>query len=181
MRKIFFQMMVSLDGYFEPPDKSYDWHVTDDDFDEYVVRMLDSIDGMLMGRVVYEGMAEYWPTGEGPHARGMNHLEKIVFSRTRKELPVAWNNSRLVTGDAAEEIKRLKSQPGKDLSIGGSNLVASLVDTGLIDEYRILVAPVLLGGGTPLLHGITRRVKLKLTSTEMFHSGLCVQTYVPAP
>jgi dihydrofolate reductase len=177
MRRLFFQMMVSLDGYFEPPDKTFDWHVIDDDFMRYVSNMLASIDGMIMGRVVYEAMAAAWPNADGPHAKPMNELPKYVFSRTAKELPVAWNASRLVRGDTVEEITKLKKQPGKDLSIGGSNLVASLVDTELIDEYRILVAPIVLGGGTPLLHGVGHRLKLKLTSTETLRSGVVVQTY----
>lgn len=181
MRKIFFQMMVSLDGYFEPPDRSYDWHVVDGDFDRYVLDMLDSIDGMLMGRVVWEEMAKYWPTDGGSHARGMNSLEKIVFSRTLTKLPVEWNNSRLVQGDAVEEIRRLKNQPGKDLSIGGSRFVASLVDTGLIDEYRILVAPIVLGAGTPLLHGVKHRLKLRLVESRRFSSGVTCNHYLPEP
>jgi dihydrofolate reductase len=179
MRKIFFQMMVSLDGYFEPPDKSYDWHCADDDFNRYVVDMLESIDGMIMGRVVYEAMAAYWPHGEGPHAPKMNSLPKYVASRTAKKPQVVWNNARLLEGDAVAAIRELKEQDGRPLSIGGSKLVASLVGTGLVDEYRILVAPVFLGAGTPLLHGIRERLRLKLVKTRTFRSGVVVHDYVP--
>ena len=180
MRKLFFQMMVSLDGYFEPPDKRVDWHVVDDDFMRYVADMLDSIDGMVMGRVVYEAMAAVWPTASGPHAGPMNTLPKFVVSRTLDRLPVAWNNARLLEGDAVEQIGKLKQQPGKPLSVGGSNLVASLVPSGLVDEYRILVAPIVLGGGTPLFHGIRDRLRLKLVETRTFRSGVVAQHYHPA-
>jgi dihydrofolate reductase len=133
-----------------------------------------------MGRVVYEHMAAAWPNAEGPFAPYMNGLPKYVVSRKHRALPVPWNNSHMLEGDAADAIAKLKAQPGKDLSIGGSDLAASLAGTGLIDEYRILFVPVFLGGGRPILNGITDRVKLKLAKTVTFGSGTVAHHYVPA-
>jgi dihydrofolate reductase len=180
MRKLFFQMMVTLDGYIEGPNHELDWHVVDEDFFAYVTEMLGSIDAILLGRVTYEMFAAFWPTATSGEARAMNELPKIVFSRTLQS--VAWRNSRLVTGDAAEEIARLKRQPGKDLAIFGSNaLAASLAPLGLIDEYRIFITPVVLGAGTPLLKGLARPLKLSLLRREPLESGVVIHYYKAAP
>jgi dihydrofolate reductase len=176
MRKLFFQMMVSLDGYVEGPHHELDWHVVDEDFSGYVTEMLDSIDAILLGRVTYELFAAHWPTATAAEARAMNELPKIVFSRSLTA--VSWRNSRLVTGDAAAEIANLKRQPGKDLAIFGSNtLAATLAPLGLIDEYRILITPVVLGAGTPLLQGITHPLTLRLFKREPLESGVVIHYY----
>ena len=180
MRKVFFSMMVSLDGFIEGPNGQWDldWHVADDDFADYVTNMLGSIDAILLGRVTYQGFAEFWPSSTEAEAPAMNELPKIVFSRTLDK--VEWNNSRLVKDDAAEEVARLKQQPGKDLAIFSNGLASTLAPHGLIDEYRFFVNPVVLGGGTPLLKGIKDRIKLKLLKTETFRSGVVVLYYQPA-
>lgn len=179
MRKIFWQMMVSLDGFMEGSDRELDWHVVDEDFARYVADMENHIDTILFGRVTYQMMAEYWPTSTEPEARMMNELPKIVFSRTLNE--VEWSNSRLVKDNIAEEIGRLKRQPGKDIAMFGSaNLASTFMRLGLIDEYRIFVNPVVLGSGNPMFEDVKSRTPLKLVKTETFRSGVVVLSYQPA-
>lgn len=183
MRKVFLFMMVSLDGFFEGPNHELDWHNVGEEFNEFAIRQLDEIGALLFGRVTYQGMASYWPT---PFAREndpvvadkMNNLPKIVFSRTLDK--AEWNNSRLVKDNIAEEISRLVKEPGKDLAIfGSSNLAVSLLEMGLIDELRIMVNPIVLGGGTALFDGLKERHKLKLVRTRPFNSGNVLLVYQP--
>ena len=183
MRRVLFFMMTSLDGYFEGPGQSIDWHTADEEFNQFAIDQIGEVDTLLFGRVTYEGMASYWPTPDAvandPEVAGlMNSLPKVVFSNT---LPGAdWSNTTLVAGDAAEELARLKQQPGKDMIVlGSSNLAASLAERGLIDEFRIMINPVLLGGGTPLLHGIYQRLNLRLLSARPFASGNVLLSYAP--
>jgi len=179
MSRVFFQEFVSLDGYVEGRNHELDWHVVDGDFNRYVASMLDAIDGILLGRLTYQLFAAYWPTATNPEACRMNELPKVVFSRTLKK--VEWQNARLATAPAAEEVARLKREPGRDLAIFGSaNLAASLVPHGLIDEYRFFVNPVVLGGGTPLLRDLAQRTKLQLTKSETLASGVVALYYRPA-
>ena len=183
MRRIIFQNMVSLDGYFEGPNREIDWHLVDAEFNEFANDFLKSVDTLLFGRVTYEGMASYWPTEMAVHddptiARLMNSLAKVVVSTTLKK--VEWNNTRLIRENVIEEISRLKQQPGKDIAIfGSSDLAVSLIQAGLIDEIRIFINPVILGGGKPLFKGIKNRLKLKLLSTKVFQSGNVLLSYQP--
>lgn len=178
MRKLFWQMMVSLDGFMEGPNRELDWHVTDGDFHRYVASMLTSIDAILLGRVTYELFAGYWPSATGAEAAAMNDLPKIVFSRTLES--VAWKNSRLVTDNIAEEVWRMKRQPGKDLALfGGADLASTFMRLALIDECRVLVSPVVLGSGAPMFKGVRERTPLKLLRTETLSSGVVVLTYQP--
>ncbi len=175
MRKLFEFNMASIDGYFEGPGRDISWHNVDAEFNEYAVDMLNSVDTLLFGRVTYELMARYWPTPEALKndplvAEKMNSLPKIFFSRTLDK--VEWSNTRLVKGDIEEEIKRMKQQPGKDMVILGSgSIVSELAQHGMIDEYRIMVNPVVLGSGTPLFNGIKDRLNLELLDTRTFKSG----------
>ena len=183
MRKLLFFMLVSLDGYFEAPNGDISWHNVDEEFNEFAIAQLDSVDTLLFGRVTYQGMASYWPTAiateNDPAVAGkMNAIPKIVFSRTLYN--AEWNNTRLVKDNIAEEISKLKQQPGKDLIIfGSSNLAASFAEMGLIDEYRIMVSPVILGEGTPLFKGIHQQLKLKLFKTRTFGNGNVLHYYRP--
>lgn len=183
MRKIIFQNMVSLDGYFEGPNKELDWHLVDGEFDDYAADLLDSVDTLLFGRVTYQLMASYWPTpaaltDDPVIAAKMNSLQKVVFSRMLDR--VEWSNTRLAKGDAASEISRLKHLPEKDIAIfGSSDLTVSLMDTGLVDEYRIFVNPVFLGGGKTLLQGLHARLNLRLVGSRVFKSGLVLLCYRP--
>lgn len=175
--------MITLDGFFEGPNQDISWHNVDDEFNEFAIDQLKEVGTLLFGRVTYQGMASYWPTDFAKQddpvvARLMNDLPKIVFSTTLNS--AEWNNSRLVKENAAEEVSKLKGQPGKDIAIfGSSDLATSLAEAGLIDEYRIIVNPVFLGHGTPLLKGIKDRLNLKLLKARTFNSGNVLLYYVP--
>jgi dihydrofolate reductase len=176
-------MYVTLDGYFEGPNKELDWFVWDDKMAKYSIDLLNTVDAILFGRVTYQLMAGYWPTpsaaSEDPViTEKMNSLPKIVFSKTLEK--VGWSNTRLVKGDVEGELSQLKQQPGKDMVIfGSSDLAASLTQFGLIDEYRIIVNPVVLGSGKPFLKGINGKLNLKLVKTKAFSSGNVILFYQP--
>jgi dihydrofolate reductase len=175
---------VSLDGFFEGPDGNIDWHKVDDEFNEFAIEQLESADGLIFGRVTYELMASYWPTplaieSDPLIAEKMNTTPKFVFSKTLET--VDWNNSSLVRGDAPAEMAALKQQPGKNLLIFGSaNLAATLAQSGSIDEYRIMVNPVILGKGRPLFQDVKRPLDLKLMNMRSFLNGNVLLTYEPA-
>lgn len=175
--------MVSLDGFFEGPQHELSWHVTDEEFNRFSIGLLNSVDTIIFGRSTYEMMAAFWPTCRSVNANAtvahkMNNLTKIVFSNT---LEVAdWKNSVLIRGDAATALKKLKQAPGKDMVIlGSSTLAASLIPHDLIDEFRILVAPVVLGQGHTLFGGMHDAFKLKLVKARMLRSGNVILYYQP--
>ena len=183
MRKLLVFNLVSLDGYFEGPNRDISWHNVDAEFNDYAVDMLNSIDTLIFGRVTYDLMASYWPTPEAikndPIVAGkMNALSKIVFSRTMNK--VAWSNTRLVKENIEDEITNLKKQPGKDMMILGSgSIMTEFAQRGLIDGYGIMVNPVALGEGTPLFKGLKERLMLKLTETRTFRNGNVLLYYQP--
>ena len=184
MRTLFMFNMVTLDGYFEGPQQDISWHNVDEEFNEFAVEKLSTIDTILFGRVTYKGMASYWPTPlaieDDPEvAAQMNGIPKIVISRTLDK--AEWNNTRLIKDHVAEEINRLKQGAGKDLAIfGSSNLSVSLLQMGLVDEFRIMLNPVVLGAGTPLFKGVIQPLKLKLIKTRTFDSGNVLLYYQSA-
>ncbi|HLE14602.1 MAG TPA: dihydrofolate reductase family protein [Anaerolineales bacterium] len=175
MRKLFAFNMVSLDGFFEGPNRDINWHNVDDEFNQFAIEQTSAVDTILFGRVTYELMAGYWPTPAATTddpviADLMNRLPKIVFSRTLQK--AEWNNTRLIKDHIAEEITTLKQQPGKDLALFGSaNLLSTLIQMGLIDEHRIIVNPIVLGSGTPLYQGLKDKLNLKLLKTKTFRNG----------
>lgn len=182
MRKLFAFNMVSLDGFFEGPNRDINWHHVDDEFNQFAIEQTSAVGTLIFGRVTYELMASYWPTPEAVMndpiiADLMNRTPKIVFSRTLQKAD--WNNSRVVNDHIAEEILALKRQTGKDIALFGSaNLLTTLMQMNLVDEHRIIVNPVLLGSGTPLFQGINNSQELKLIKTRTFDSGnvlLCYQ------
>jgi dihydrofolate reductase len=183
MRKLFLFMLVSLDGFFEAPNQDISWHHADEEFNEFAIQQTSEVGTLLFGRVTYEGMASYWPTEfairNDPAVAGlMNRLPKIVFSKTLDK--VKWNNTRLVKDNVMEEVLKLKQQPGKDIAIfGSSDLAVNLTEYGLIDEYRIMINPVLLGDGTSLLRGIKEKVNLRLLKARTFQSGNVLLYYAP--
>jgi dihydrofolate reductase len=122
-------------------------------------------------------MAAYWPTAPADEiADKMNRLPKIVFSKSLQR--VDWNNSRLIRNDAQEEISRWRQKPGKDIVIlGSAKLASSLLPLGLIDEYRVILNPILMGGGKPLFTGIPERIRLQLRATRVFASGVVLLSY----
>ena len=179
MRKIIFQNMISVDGFFEGPNRDISWHNVDAEFNDVAIEFLNTVDLLVFGRVTYELMASYWPTKDGIRddpiiAAKMNSLAKIVVSRTMQKAD--WNNTRLINDIA--EIKKTKQQPGKDIAIfGSSDLALSLIKDGLIDEFRVIVAPVILGSGKTLLQGISDKLDLKLMNTKTFKSGNVLLSY----
>jgi dihydrofolate reductase len=182
MRNVILSMMISLDGYFEAPGEGWekiDWHRADDEWEDYSVELLGQIDTLLFGRRTYEGFAEFWPTQDSEVARLLNAIDKVVFSTMLSE--AAWNGTRLVRDHVPEEVAKLKAQPGRDIAIFGSaDLAATLTQHGLIDEYRIAVNPVVLGGGTALFREGAERLNLRLLDTKTFRSGIVELRYAPA-
>jgi dihydrofolate reductase len=184
MRKIILSNMTTLDGYFEGPKRSIDWHHVDAEFFEESNALLDSVDTLLFGRVTYQLMEGYWTTDQAMQddpviTRKMNGTPKIVFSRTLEQ--ATWRNTRLIKENVAAEVAKLKSGPGKDMVIfGSSNLAASLLDMGLLDELRIIVNPVLIGDGTPQFKGLKTRTELKLLGAKTYKNGNVLLTYEPA-
>ena len=183
MRKVIVSNLVSLDGFFEGPNKELDWFVVEEEFFDFARNQLLEVDTILFGRVTYEMMAGYWPntTDNDPIITDkMNSLQKIVFSKTLHPTTTGWNNSILAKENIEEEIKRLKQQPGKDMVIFGSGeIVSSLMRLGLIDEYRVIVNPVILGQGNLLFKGLHDRLNLKLLKTKTLGSGVVILYYEP--
>ena len=187
MRKVILSNSVTLDGFFEGPNKELDWHIVDEEVKEYAKDLLNNVDTLLFGRVTYQLMADYWPAAAtNPStpksdleiADKMNNLPKIVFSKTLQE--VKWNNSSLVKENIVEEISKMKQQSGKDMVIFGSgSIVSTFMQHGLIDEYRIIVNPVVLGNGNPLFKGINGKQNLTLLRTRVFSSGVVILYYQP--
>jgi dihydrofolate reductase len=187
MRKVLLSNLVTLDGFFAGPKGELDWHIVDEEFNQYAIDLLSKVDALLFGKVTYQLMADYWPAAatnpstpksDVEIADKMNNLPKIVFSKTLQE--VKWNNSRLVKDNIAEEISKMKQQPGKDMVIFGSgSIVSTLMQHGLIDEYRIIVNPIVLGKGNPLFKGIKDKHNLKLLKTKVLGSGVVILYYEP--
>ncbi len=178
MRKLFWQISTTLDGFMEGPGRELTdtAEVSDPDFDRYASEMLQSIDDIVLGRVTYQVFEQHWPSATGPDAERLNNLPKLVFSRTLQEL--SWHNSRLATHGVAEEIARLKEQPGRDIALFGSaKLARALAAEGLIDEYRIFVSPVVLGRGHRAFDDPLDRIGLKLVKAETWSSGLVALFY----
>jgi dihydrofolate reductase len=181
MRKLIFQVMVSLDGFVEGPNSELDWHNVDEEFNDYAICLLHKVDTIIFGRKTYEMMAAYWPSqlaaDDDPVVAGhMNSLKKIVFSNTIKE--ASWQNSEVSNSGLVESITQLKQAHGKDIAILGScNLAQGLLKEKLIDEYRIITNPILLGRGKTLFHGFDGRLPLKLTKTWIFNSGNVLNYY----
>jgi dihydrofolate reductase len=184
MRKLIVFNLVTLDGYFAGQDGDISWHNVDDEFQELANEASNSGNTLLFGRVTYELMASYWPTPEAIKndpivARGMNSATKIVFSRTLNK--VDWNNTRLVKNDMLSEIRKLKQESGKDLTVLGSgSIVSQLAQEHLIDEYQILLNPVVIGKGKTMFEGVKDRFSLKLTKTRVFGNGNVLLYYEPA-
>jgi dihydrofolate reductase len=179
MRKVIASELVSLDGVMEAPEK---WHLPyfNDEMGEAIGAAMAEADAMLFGRVTYEEFAAFWPNQSGDDqefADYMNNTPKFVVSTTLKE-PLEWNNSTLINGDVAEEIIKLKQQPGRDISISGSGaLVRSLLADGLLDELRLMVHPVVVGSGKRLFADGSDQKALKHADSKTFGTGVLYLTY----
>ncbi|RJE88448.1 dihydrofolate reductase [Paenibacillus sp. 1011MAR3C5] len=177
-RAVIYALSVSLDGYIEGPDGKIDWSLPDEELHEHFNQQEKEVDVHLYGRGLYENMSGYWPTAlhnpeaskeELDYARLWLDMRKVVFSRTLKQ--VDWN-ATLAGEDIAGEVARLKEEPGRSLSVGGSGLAASFLKLDLIDEYHMYVFPVILGGGKRMYPALSVSKKLKLADTQVFRSGV---------
>ncbi|HEY4693817.1 MAG TPA: dihydrofolate reductase family protein [Bellilinea sp.] len=185
MRKVVMFNSISLEGFFETLDHRIDWVNTDAEFNKFTTEnaQSDDVDGFILGRKTYDMMSSFWPTefalqSNPVVARRMNELPKYVFSRTLKS--VDWSNSELVKGDAVQELKRIKHLPGKDLVIFGSgNLSKTFINNDLIDEFQLIVNPILLASGTPLFQDLNNSVRLKLLNVRTFGNGNVLMIYQP--
>ena len=180
MRKLFSFNMVTLDGFFAGVNGDINWHNVDAEFNEFAIAQLNEIGTLLFGRVTYQMMASYWPTPDAvkddPIVAGlMNHLPKIVFSKTLAK--AGWENTKLIKDKIAEELTKLKQQSGKDIAVFGSaNLMSTLMQMDLIAEHRVMVNPVVLGSGSPLFQN-KDKLNLKLLKTRTFGNGNVLLSY----
>jgi dihydrofolate reductase len=184
MRRLISFTQVTLDGYFTGRNGDLSWAhegQQDAEWNAFVAENASGGGQLLFGRVTYELMMSYWPTPTAREndpvvAERMNNLPKVVFSRTLDK--VSWSNTRLVKGDLATEVRRLKHESGEGMTILGSgSLVSQLAQAGLIDEYQIVVKPVALGEGRTMFEGITQKLRLKRTTTRTFTNGNVLLSY----
>ncbi len=183
MRSVTFSMGASLDGYIVGPDGGFDWSTPDPDVFRFWIDEIRGVGVHLMGRRLYETML-YWETAEDEQSLDdaerewtalWKPLPKVVFSTT---LSAVEGNARLASGSLAEEVERLRAEPGEgEIAIGGATLAAEAAESGLIDEYRVIVHPVLVGGGIPFFPHRERRVDLELVETRTFRSGVVYLSY----
>ena len=179
MRKVIVSTYATLDGRV---DELQDWTIpyNDDAVVNYHTDLLKNSDGLLLGRKTYEIFAALWPSksGELPYIDKMNSMVKYVASTTLRDLE--WGNSHLIEGDAVEGVAKLRQQPGQDLVMYGCHdFMHKLLEHCLIDEYRILVHPVLLGKGRTFLRDGAKQVNLKLLDTTVIPPGVAIHTYQP--
>ena len=182
MRKLIYSMGVSLDGFIAGRNGEIDWGAPDEELHRFHNQQMREIGAHLCGRRLYETMV-YWETAdENPSAteyelefaRIWQNLPKIVFSKTLEKVE---GNARLVRDGVVEEVAKLKAQPGKDLAVGGAGLASTLIELGLVDEYRLFVSPVVLGGGTPFFPALEERIDLELAETRTFGSRVVYVRY----
>jgi dihydrofolate reductase len=185
MRKVIYSTMVSLDGFIEGPGQNLDWGIIDEELHSFINDQQNQIDTYLFGRRMYEVMT-YWDTAEtdlsNPEyvlefARIWKRIVKIVYSKT---LDRVQGNARLSRGNIVEEIAQLKARPGKDMSVGGATIAATLIQLGLIDEYQLFIHPVVLGSGTPMFPSLDSTINLQLIETRRFGSGVVLLHYEQA-
>jgi dihydrofolate reductase len=186
MRKLIVFNQVTLDGYFTDPTGDMSWAHKDPgdvEWNAFVGSNASGNGALLFGRITYEMMASFWPTPAAMDmmpavAEGMNRMPKFVVSRTLKQ--VGWKNTTLLKGDLLAEVRKLKQEPGPGIAILGSgSIVSQLAQAGLIDEYQVVVNPLVLGDGRTLFEGVTRRLRLRLTGSRVFGNGSVSLTYEP--
>ena len=184
MRSLIVFNHVSLDGYFVDKKGGMRWaHKQDPEWNEFVAGNARGGGVLLFGRVTYEMMAGYWPTPMAAQnspamAERMNNLQKVVFSRTLDK--ASWNNTKLVKGDLATEVRKMKQESGQGLVIMGSGtIVSQLAQEGLIDEFQIVVCPIVIGSGRALFEGVKEKLNLKLTKSRTFGNGNVYTCYEP--
>ena len=185
MRRLSVFNNVSLDGYFTDGKGDMSWaHKSDPEWMEFTIGNAKGGGVLMFGRVTYDMMASFWPTPAAMQslpdvATSMNKAEKVVFSRTMDK--AGWNNTTVIKGDIADRVRKMKNEPGAGMVIMGSGqIVAQLAQAGLIDEYQIAVAPVVLGSGRTMFEGVTTRPALKRTEVRSFGNGTVFLRYEAA-
>jgi dihydrofolate reductase len=182
MRKLIYSMGVSLDGFIAGPDGEIDWSAPDEELHRFHNQQARAVGVHLCGRRLYETMV-FWETADQNPSAAEVELEfariwkatpKVVFSKTLEKVE---GNARLVRADAADEVARLKEQPGEDLAVGGAGLASTFVRLGLVDEYRLFVSPVVVGGGTPYFPALDERIDLELVETRTFGARVVYLRY----
>jgi len=182
MRKLIYSMGVSLDGFIAGPGDKIDWSVPDEELHRFHNQQAREADVHLYGRRLY-GVMSYWETAderpsvpeyELEFARIWKDTPKIVFSKTLEKVE---GNARLVRDGVAEEVASLRAQSGGDLAVGGAGLASTFMKLGLIDEYRLFISPVVLGGGTPFFPDLDERIQLRLVETRTFGSRVVYVRY----
>ena len=185
MRELIYSMGVSLDGYIAGPAGEIDWAAPDEELHRFYNEQAREVGMHLCGRRLYDAMRP-WDEMEEESSQGEHLLEfariwqetpKLVFSRTVDEID---GDATLVKGDAVEEVTRLKEEPGGPMAVGGAGLAATFVRAGLVDEYRLFVSPVVVGGGTPFFPSLESRLELKLLETRTFASRVVYLRYARA-
>jgi dihydrofolate reductase len=185
MAKLVVYNAVSLDGYFTDANGDMSWaHKKDPQWQAFVSENASGGGQLLFGRVTYNLMASFWPTPLAAQSNPivverMNSLRKFVFSTTLDK--VSWNNTTLLKGDLTTEVRKLKQQPGPNMVVMGSgSVVAQLADAGLIDEYQIVLNPLVVGHGRTLFEGVRKKLPLQLVKSRAFGNGNVVLFYQPA-
>jgi dihydrofolate reductase len=185
MRKIIAFLQVSVDGFIEGPNREVDWMMIDDDEEwREINEMLDSVDALILGGGMYPGYEQYWlalltnpaggTTNQSSYAQRADKIPHFVLSKTLDK--AAWKTTRIVRD--LDEIRMLKEKQGKNiLAWGGATFVSSLMNKGLLDEVRLMVNPIILGGGKALFKDVKERQSLKLLSIKPLKSGMVILTY----
>ncbi len=183
MGRLIYLLNVSLDGFVETPDHGLDWTSVDDELHTWFNDQERGLEASLYGRRLYELMAAHWPTAESDpaatppmreFARIWNAKPIVVFSSTLDRVD---GNRRLVRGDVGDELARLRTEFAGDLNVGGATLASSFIRRGLVDEYRLVVHPVVLGAGTPYFPPLESPIRLRLTESRSFESGVTYRGY----
>jgi len=179
--------LISLDGFFAGKDGNIDWHQVDDEFNDFAVEQTKSFGGIIFGRTTYQMFESFWPKAANDPAmsaedREIGHtidtIEKVVYSTTLEKAD--WQNTQLFHEINPEEVQKLKEQPGGDMVIFGSGtIVRKMTELGLIDEYRFLVNPVVLGEGKSMFGPLKAMLKLELLNSRTFGNGNVLLTYKP--
>jgi dihydrofolate reductase len=185
MRKVVVFNNVTLDGYFTDAKSDMSWaHKDDPEWNAFSAENASGGGMLLFGRITYEMMASWWPTPKAAEAmpvvaKYMNSLPKVVFSRTLKE--ASWSNTKLVKTDPASAVREMKKESGEPMAIMGSGTIVSLLtQEGLVDEFQIVVNPLVIGKGRTMFEGVKKPVNLKRTKSRTFGNGNVLLSYEPA-
>lgn len=183
MAKIILFNMISIDGLFEGAEKDISWHNVDTEFNNFAIDQLNEASALIFGRKTYEMMASYWPSSaaleDDPVVSGlMNSIPKVVFSMSLKR--AEWQNTKLYKGDIEKTCLELKATNKRDIYVFGSaELASEMISLNLIDEFRFIINPVVLGEGVPMFRPSSGRIKMKLIRSKVFDSGNVLVVYRP--